>query len=728
VRALHLGILERSARSDLIGRGVIVANVALEMWPGRRAALAALALASLLLSFTACQPSREVKQPGEELEAPGLEACLQQEAVVSLPVRKKEECISRLEKFLETRVGDPQAEWASFQLGRFYMEKMDFSSAYHIFTTFPDQYPASKRKWLARLHLGICLYYLDRCKESLEILQPLAADPRADSQAVEVSRYVAEDFVALRNLTSALAWYQRCLSLARQESAKEKLQKRVLEIMSQGWDTGSLQQASELFPEGFFAEAVRFGFAASWYLNHQPRLAQAYLRKVADRHPDDVFTPYVSALLKRLSSERVSERCAVGCLLPLTGKYEKFGNSVLDAMLIGARAFQPPEESEGAIRLVIRDTRGDPRVAAAMLGELARDPEVVGIVGPLLATEAQACAEEARRLAIPMITLSQQEEVAWHNDYVFLNGLTLRQQVDTLVEYSVKDLGLSRFAVLFPENGYGRLARDLFARKVQEAGGRLMSSVPYGAQKADFQSEIRLLVGDSFIRRNEAGESGQLAGSPPPQGLRAQAVGEASANEGSASQGSADEGGSSAQGAEASLPAGPPRPGQSPGDAERRALLPFDALFIPDDYRKISLIAPYLAFYDVRGIVLLGTSAWDSARLMEGGGEYLRDVVFVDGFFAGSNLPPVVDFVEEYRSAFGREPATLEALSYDSLMILAEAYHRADPATRAGVRASLAHLQGYPGLSGSTTFDAEGCAQKHLYLLSIQDNRIQQLY
>ena len=671
------------------------------------------AVSLLLLLAAACQPSRTARETSQLPEdRDDLEACLQREAVTDLGAERKQRCVARLESFLEAQPADPRSEWASFQLGRFYMERMDFSSAYHLFSTFAERFPSSSRHALARTHLGICLYYLERYRESLDLLHPLVADPEAEAQAVEVSRYLAEDYVALRNLPSALGWYERCLNLIPAESEKTRLQKRVLEVMSQGWAPEELQHAAGVFPEGFFAEAVHFGFAATCYLRSQPRLALNHLQKMAERHPEDVFTPYVSTLIKRISAERLPEVCTIGCLLPLTGKYGKFGNQILEALLLGSGAFPSYGETGSSIRLLIRDTRGDPGTAVAMLRELARDPEVVGIVGPLLTSEAQACAPEAQQAGIPLITLSQREDVARGADYVFLNGLSMRQQVETLVGYAEKGLGCTRFAVLYPEDNYGRLARDLFVKRVQETGGRVVSSVSYGDQEADFQEEIRRLAGTAAgwpeghapepasAFRTAAGPGTGTAGDAPPAGEVPEPPGEGSG-----------------------FPSGL---GTEWG--ARRALLPFDALFLPDNYRKVALIAPTLAFQDLRGIVLLGTSAWNSPHLAESAGEYLREAVFVDGFFSESSMPPVPDFVVEFRNEFQREPGVLEALSYDSLMILAEGFGRAQPKTRSGLRDAMAHLEGYPGLSGFTRFDEEGCAQKTLYLLAIKDKRIQQIH
>jgi ABC-type branched-subunit amino acid transport system substrate-binding protein len=140
------------------------------------------------------------------------------------------------------------------------------------------------------------------------------------------------------------------------------------------------------------------------------------------------------------------------------------------------------------------------------------------------------------------------------------------------------------------------------------------------------------------------------------------------------------------------------------------------------------LIAPHLAFCDLDEITLLGTNAWNSPSLVEQAGEYVRDAIFVDGFFAESAIPYVRDFVENYERAFQREPRVLEAQGYDSLRILEEAFYEAALKTRDHVREAILEMDGYSGLSGYTRFDDEGCATKRLYLLSIRQNRIEQIY
>lgn len=658
--------------------------------------LSAFCLIALASShLVGCQGAKVVRPPSS---FEGLQACLEP-AVLSEDPQEKQRCVSLLEQLLKAEQDHPRADEMSFRLGQLYLETGDFSAAYHLFRSFPEKHPEARRQAEARLYMGVALYFLDNPADSLDVLHALADDPKAAPWAEEIYRYIAENYVKLENLPSALTWYARCLESTVEEVGQERLQDRVLEVMSVGWEPEALQAATEIFPEGFFSEALHLGVVATCVQRGQLRLAEDHLMRMSVQHPEDVFTPHIRALLDRMAAGEQPRICTVGCLLPLTGKYGRFGESVLDAMLLGARAFQNLEEEGSFIRLLVRDTQGDPEVAVERVRELAEDPNVAGIVGPLRATVALACAEEAQKLGIPIITLTQREEVARVGDYVFQNGLTIRQQVDTLVEFVMEEMAFSSFAVLYPKDAYGTLSRELLENKVLEMGGELVSAVPYEDGETDFQDEIRLLVGREFLREVARREE-----------EREQKRRQEEGNEGTS------------EGIEAGFGLG------DEASEEEPILPPFQVLFIPDHFRKVALIAPHLALYDVNEITLLGTNAWNSNELVELAGEYVRDAIFSDGFFAESSMPYVREFVEDYMRAFQTEPRVLEAQGYDSLLMLEDAFLKAQGKTREEVREALASMEGYAGLSGYTSFNQDGSAKKRLYILSIIGNHIQQIY
>lgn len=233
-------------------------------------------------------------------------------------------------------------------------------------------------------------------------------------------------------------------------------------------------------------------------------------------------------------------------------------------------------------------------------------------------------------------------------------------------------------------------------------GGEVVSVVPYEEGETDFQDEIRLLVGPEFLReverREREREEARLFEEEMEPGLQ---DGQIATEEGALS-------------------------GEE--EVEEEPLVPpFQVLFIPDHYRKVALIAPHLAYYEVNEITLLGTNAWNSSQLVELAGEYVRDAIFADGFFPESDMPNVREFVENYQRAFQIVPRVLEAQGYDSLLMLEDSFLRAPVKTRDEVREALMHLEGYPGLSGYTSFNEDGSARKRLYILSIIGNHIQQI-
>ena len=95
------------------------------------------------------------------------------------------------------------------------------------------------------------------------------------------------------------------------------------------------------------------------------------------------------------------------------------------------------------------------------------------------------------------------------------------------------------------------------------------------------------------------------------------------------------------------------------GDVEANPpVLDGDVIFVPDFARTVTLLAPTLAAEDVvtacdpaevatiqkvspwvvKPVLLLGGNGWDDPAIVEKAGRYVECAVFVDGFFAGSEI------------------------------------------------------------------------------------------
>ena len=185
----------------------------------------------------------------------------------------------------------------------------------------------------------------------------------------------------------------------------------------------------------------------------------------------------------------------------------------------------------------------------------------------------------------------------------------------------------------------------------------------------------------------------------------------------------------------------------------------FEAIFIPDDWKRVSLVGPALAVEDIitnacdprdlerirkttgkkdlKTVTLLGTNTWSSPKgrsglpeLIERGGKFVTCSVYVDGFFIDSQRPATRKFVQAFREAYkdvDKEPGLLEAIGYDSALMVRQIIDKQRPRTRSDMREALLNLKNFEGATGKTSFSDKREAVKPLFMLSVDNRGVKEL-
>lgn len=112
--------------------------------------------------------------------------------------------------------------------------------------------------------------------------------------------------------------------------------------------------------------------------------------------------------------------------------------------------------------------------------------------------------------------------------------------------------------------------------------------------------------------------------------------------------------------------------------------------------------------YDVR---LVGCSNAYTNNLLEIAGDAAEGICAPVSFFAGDIAPEKQAYVQAYEAAYGNTPSALTTQAYDSVGILLEAIERAGTLDRESIKDAMYETD-YAGMSGQTTFDSLGDAQK----------------
>lgn len=166
---------------------------------------------------------------------------------------------------------------------------------------------------------------------------------------------------------------------------------------------------------------------------------------------------------------------------------------------------------------------------------------------------------------------------------------------------------------------------------------------------------------------------------------------------------------------------------QKETEEEPEAIVDFDAIFIPDAPERAGLIIPQLAYYDVKDVYLFGTNLWHSDSLIRMARRYIQNSVMPDVFFDKSSSKKVRSFVENFEKTFREKPGFIEAVAYDTAIILFQLVTRPDLQYRSKLKNELINLRNFQGVTGLTSFDNNGDVRKKLYLLRIKGDKFVEL-
>lgn len=451
------------------------------------------------------------------------------------------------------------------------------------------------------------------------------------------------------------------------------------------------------------------------------RLLQERLVRMLEVAEAEASLPPLRELVGRPVPSTADARGTLGVVLPLSGDFAEFGQESLRGILLAADlfasseaeaevesatpgypddapldAYAPPPVRRADVRLIVRDSEGDPLKAAAHVRAMAADPSVLAVLGPIFSQESLAAAAAAEEAGVPLIALSTRQDLPVERANAFRTRTTPTDEIGALVGHAVETLGAERFAVLYPETRYGRGMRKIYWEEVTARGGKMVAASSYDPDAVDFATAIRDMIGYRFLtslERQALDEREEILRAtrrlePEQAAHLRQAAYEFLGPEGDR------------------LP----------------PIVDFDVLFVPDVADKVALIAPGLAFHEIRGVGLLGSSDWLDEELLRVARSHVRGAVISSPFHPSSDLPFVVDFVEGYRNTFDAEPDVYAAEAFDAarLVLVQMSAGRDD---RADLRAGLLDTRAFPGATGVLTMHPDGNARRRPFLLRVSGRR-----
>lgn len=353
----------------------------------------------------------------------------------------------------------------------------------------------------------------------------------------------------------------------------------------------------------------------------------------------------------------------IGVLLPLTGEYASFGDSCLKGIRLALE--QEGGYSAAAFRISVIDTYGSGAQAAVGFQRLAADPSTVAVLGPMLKWELEGVRPYVARNELLTVSFSQQAVPA--GGPVVRFSMTRDDQARTLAEFAVVERGIRRWAILHPQDTYGRELAFFFRSEVERLGGSVPAMVGYEQEAQDFRTSVSDLARRLGIA-TEAGSKEEKGAGPPP----------------------------------------------------------IDGIFLPDSAEKVAVLLPYLAFFDIHGVQLLGANGWNRIEVLRKAMPAVNGGIFSDGFFLSSPSPGVREFVDHYRTRYDADPGILEAHGYDAATIVKQQVLRGARNRRLMLDA-FRTAGTYVGATGVNRVRTDGAVERSVFLLQIVNGTLREV-
>ncbi len=327
--------------------------------------------------------------------------------------------------------------------------------------------------------------------EALKIYQKILLATNNTSLLEKAQYMVGQVYYDKKDFLPALAAFQTVV----QKYPKSVFVKQSREMMEfvLGYSLGieDLKRFVENYPDSPLNCFALFQLGSREAQSGLQAQAIEHLNTFGEQCPQNSSAGAARLLLQSLQNQQQGKTWKIGVLVPKTGRYKVYGESILNGITLAMEQANQAGGSRKPMSVVAQDTMGDPIQAAKAFQELTKDNTLDAVIGPFRDVETAALAPQANQLRIALVVPSAVgDDLFTLGSYVFGNGMTNDMQGRAIAKYAVEKLGFKRFAILAPEDSYGEVLSEAFQKTVESMGATVLGSETYPTSSTDFRKQL----------------------------------------------------------------------------------------------------------------------------------------------------------------------------------------------------------------------------------------------
>lgn len=373
-----------------------------------------------------------------------------------------------------------------------------------------------------------------------------------------------------------------------------------------------------------------------------------------------------------LITQKVNEKkVQVALFFPFSGKNKELGWSLFNSATLSL--FE--NDLNHNIELVLIDSKDTAQESSKAFKEII-NRKIKVVIGPIFSSSIEAIAQDAKDNNIAVISLSNNQQLMGKinkDGGIFLAGMMPEIQIDKIVNYAM-DRGKFSFAVIAPNNQYGKTITDLFKKIVRNRDGNFITSEFYDSNSKDLDRVVERVINSfSVPSRLTAGKNK----------LKKDAV-----------------------------------------INESDHIYP-QVILIPESGKILSKIVASIKKQNIdeRDFQIVGTSQWDDVST-------LNDSNLIGAWFASPENEKFRNFEKAFYQTYSRFPPRISSIAYDTVAVVAELVDRKKgktPMIEDFTNYNNPPKNGFEGIDGLFRFLPNGLVQRNLAVLGVGSGRFETL-
>ena len=315
-------------------------------------------------------------------------------------------------------------------------------------------------------------------------------------QPERVQYMVGQIYYEKQDFLPALSAFQNVLTKYPQSNFAVKSRQMMDFMLTYSLSLADLKSYVENYPDSPLHCSALFQLASHEDQGGMNDEALEHLNLFLQQCPADPSAEAAQLLRDKLAKLGQGQSWKVGVLIPRTGKFTRFGDSVLNGVVLAVEEANRAGGLKKHMTLVVKDTGSEGMMAVTQFQDLVKDDSLDAVIGPVAPSDIPAVGALANERRISMICpAASRDGLSTLGPYLFSDSMTNEMQGRAAAKFAVEKLGFKRLAILSPDDAYGQTLSDAFKKQAESMGASVVDWEAYAPGATDYKSQLVSLGG-----------------------------------------------------------------------------------------------------------------------------------------------------------------------------------------------------------------------------------------